>query len=86
MIVPISDRARRFGYFIWPKGADAEMRALLSDVDSMRVSFEGIDIGSKRIDWARRRISLGQSQTRRVPETAKNFVLEVNNGLIVTCR
>lgn len=76
MIVPISDRARKYGYLFWPKTADADMRALLSGAQTVELSFNGAAAGTKTVDWKHRRISVGPKLTREMPETAKSFVLD----------
>jgi len=82
MVIPISSNGRRFGYFIWPKSADAEMKEMLGGLNRVQVSFQGIDIGERTIDWGHRRISLGPAQTQRMPDTATSFVLERCNTRI----
>ena len=84
MIVPISDRARKYGYMIWPKSADQDVQALMSEIQKVKVSFNGSDLGEKRVDWKHRRISIGPSQTRSVSETAKSFRVEFSgHGLSI---
>lgn len=75
MIVPISDRARKYGYLFWPKVADADMRALLADAPSVEVLFDGQDLGTKKVDWKNRRISVGPLRTRTMSESAETFSL-----------
>jgi hypothetical protein len=87
MIVPISDRARKWGYVIWPRALDSEMHALLGDAQTASVSFQGADVGSKRVDWQHRRISIGPSKTRSLPGSVTGFVLEFRRRtLTITCR
>ena len=87
MIVPISDRARKWGYVIWPKALDDEIHALLGDAATVSVSFEGKNAGSKRVDWHRRRISVGPAQTRGLPASITGFVLEFRKPVLtISCR
>lgn len=76
MIVPISDRARKYGYLFWPKTADAGMQALLAGAQTVDLSFNDAAAGTKTVDWKHRRISVGPKLTRGIPETAKSFVLD----------
>lgn len=76
MIVPISDRARKYGYFIWPKAADSGMQTLLAGAQTVELSFNGAAAGTKNVDWKHRRISVGPKLTRDMPETASSFVIE----------
>jgi hypothetical protein len=73
MIVPITDRARKFGYLIWPSAADQDLRALLGDSQTVALCFQGVDLGNKTVDWKHRRISLGPR--RDPPITANGQVL-----------
>ena len=82
MDVPISDRARRWGYLIWPHAMDAEMHTLLGDAASVAVRFGEAELGSKTVDWMRRRISLGPRRTRAIPDPASTFVLEHDTGTL----
>lgn len=81
--IPISERARRFGYVIWPKALDGGMNDLLSGCERVRVVFNGVDLGEKRLDWPRRRLSVGSSRTRDVPESAKEFVVSLERGALI---
>lgn len=80
MKIPISDRARRFGYIFWTKALDAGVRNALGTQESVRLVFNGQDLGEKRIDWQRRRISIGQSRTRALPPTATHFDVSENRA------
>lgn len=82
MIVPISGRARKYGYFIWPSTADAELRALLGNAQTVQVFFAGTDIGTKNVDWKHRRISIGARRTGTLPAMAKSFILEFRNQML----
>ncbi len=87
MIVRISPRAKKYGYIIWPKALDIQMRALLGDVLTKIVVFDGTELGTKKIDWNRRRISVGPSRTRSLAEGTMDFVLSaIDEKLHVTCR
>lgn len=87
MIIPISKRAKEYGYVIWHKGQDSMVRALLADKQRFRVFLQGSDRGEKNVDWAHRRISIGYKWTRQLPENATNYHLEVRGTeLHVTCR
>ena len=76
MDLPISDRARRYGYLIWPKSADEEVHALMAGAQTVEVVFNGSDLGEKRVDWRHRRISIGPRKTQSVSTTAKSFHIE----------
>ena len=73
--IPISARARKYGYVIWPKKQDEDVRKLLPNQEGVTVVFEDSDLGKKRVDWKYRRISVGPSQTRRLDPGASTFEL-----------
>lgn len=66
--IPFTDRSRRFGYLIWPKRMDADMSDLLDRLESIEVMLDDDRLGSKRVDWKYRRISLGPRRTRALDE------------------
>lgn len=87
VIVPISERARKYGYLFWPKAADGDVRALLGEVQTVELSFNGDAIGTRTVDWRHRRISVGPRRTRDLPDAVTNFVLDLDGPrLVVTCR
>lgn len=71
--IPISDRARKYGYVIWPKKLEAEVKAILPQQESIVVTFNDQSIGERRIDWKYRRISVGPSHTRCLPDNVSTF-------------
>ena len=78
-MIPISERARKYGYVIWPKKLDRDVRALLGDVDTLAVVMDGRSLGEKRVDWKYRRISVGQSNTRVIAPGRSSFDLTAPN-------
>ena len=75
VVIPISKRARKYGYVIWPKKLDHDVRALLGDVETLIVVMDGRSLGEKRVDWRYRRISVGQSNTRDIDSGRSSFDL-----------
>lgn len=69
LILPITTRARNYGYVIWPKQFDALMQSELRGAEEVNVYFNDSFIGKKTVDWQRRRISIGYSCTRTLPST-----------------
>ena len=87
MIIPISKRAKEYGYVIWHRTQDAEVKTLLSDKTSFRVFLQGSDRGQKNVDWNNRRISLGYKWTRQIPDNLENDPLKVRGAeLHITCQ
>lgn len=73
--VPITNRAKRDGYLFWRKPLDPKMKALLKEADKIGVVFGDFLLGEKRVDWSRRRISLGWSKTRALEDSWITFRL-----------
>ena len=73
--IPISNRARTYGYVIWPKKLEHDMRGVLPDEESVHVVFNCEDLGRRRIDWKYCRISVGPSHTRCLSDGVSTFEL-----------
>ena len=73
--IAISDRARKYGYIIWPKKQDDEVRGLLNQQETVNVVFNDAELGERRVDWKYRRISVGPSHTRPLRESPSSFRL-----------
>lgn len=73
--VPITNRARRFGYVIWSKQLEQDVERVLQGADRVAVCFMGDDAGEKRVDRKYRRISVGRRRTGALPSSAEMFVL-----------
>jgi hypothetical protein len=86
--IPISERAREYGYIFWPYRMDEKVRQFFGDCDGVVVMFEDSNLGEKRIDWEFRRISLGYKQTKGLDESLRVFKLTFlrNGRLQVKCQ
>lgn len=73
--IPFGHRARKYGYIFWTIDQDGEVEDFLEDAKSVEVWFEHSLLGRKRIDWKHRRISIGWSNTRGLPEKVSEFRL-----------
>jgi len=73
----ITNRARQYGYVIWPKRRDAELRALLGDRDRVGVVMNGNSLGDRRVDWKYRRISVGPKATRALGDDQSRFQVTI---------
>ena len=82
MTLAITKSARQFGYLIWSNKTNPEMKALLGNRTEIPVSFNGLSIGTKSIDWKYHRISVGYKFTRALPETAIAFNISFCNGIL----
>lgn len=86
--IPLTNRARQYGYVIWPKKADPAVRSLVGEMETIEILFNGQELGRKRIDWRYRRISLGRRSTQLLPEETSTMTLSVDRTgrLAVTTR
>lgn len=86
--LPITDRAREYGYVFWDKKTDQMLRDFLGERDSVSVWFNSTFIGERKIDFKYRRISVGYRFTRGLPLKFTKFVLELdmNGALKVSCQ
>lgn len=83
MTLAITKSARQFGYVIWSSKTDAEIRSLLgNNMSEVPVSFNGLSVGVKSIDWKYHRISIGYKFTRALPDSAKTFKLTFRDGTL----
>ena len=76
--IPLTNRARQYGYLFWPKKADPGIRSLFGDKETIEIVFNGRELGRKRIDWRYRRISVGPRNTRPLPEETTTMTLSVD--------
>lgn len=85
--VTISERARKYGYIIWPKRLDAVVKEILGTSETVEIVFENEHLGAKRVDWKHRRISVGPNRTRVLGSSTSTFRLTGGKGkpVTVTC-
>lgn len=82
MKIKITKGARKYGYIIWSKKNNEEMKKLLNNCISLQIQFNGLNIGEKPVDWKYYRISLGYKFTRALPQDIKYFNLTMHNGIL----
>ena len=86
--LPITKSSRKFGYVIWNKFFEDEMKSLLKESNKVRLFFNETDFGEKNVDWKYHRISLVYNLTRHLPEKVGKFILNFSgkNILKVSCK
>src|SRR5262249_38390434 len=83
LVIPISKRAREYGYVFWSASEHAAVSRMLEGHEAVDVEFCGSPVGRKNVDRRHRRISVGTRHTARIAETAKSFRLEMKrNGTL----
>lgn len=82
MVLSITKSARQFGYVIWSSKTDALMKQLIGNRSEVLVSFNGLSIGVKSVDWKYHRISMGYKFTRALPETARVYKLSFHDNVL----
>ena len=88
LTLPIADRARKYGYITWKQHMDKEVEIFFGDRKEAEVYFNDSLIGTKKIDWKFRRISLGYTTTRNLPINSKEFLLKFDQKgrLRISCQ
>ena len=88
LTLPISDRARKYGYILWAKKTEKQVADFLGDREEVEIYFNDTFIGSKKVDWKYRRISIGYSRTRNLSLNLKKFLLKLEDKgrLKVSCQ
>lgn len=86
--LPIIERARKYGYIIWKRANDKQMREFLGDRQNVDLFFCDEYLGVKRIDWKHRRISVGYSRTRNLSAKFSHFIMmfDKKGTLKITCQ
>ena len=82
MTIKITQSARQFGYIIWSNKIEPDMKNLLGSRSEIAVTFNGLPLGIKSIDWKYHRISLGYKHTHALPENANAFILELQGEVL----
>ena len=84
--IPITQRARQYGYVFWTRQLDEQMQELLGNTDVAEVALDGKLIGKRRVDWKYRRISVGPTHTKSLHPTLNSFRLAFEgNRLDIIC-
>lgn len=65
---------------MWYKREDPLIRELIGDQAEVSLYFNGSFMGSKKIDWKNRRISIGYKWTRMIPDDHLNYVVSVEGN------
>ncbi len=85
--IPISERARKYGYVFWHAKNDEVVNSFFKNADVIAVVFDGAKLGEKKIDFKLRRFSVGWRWTRQLPKSVKNFVLtRTGDQINIICR
>lgn len=85
--IPLSERSRQYGYVFWTKAEQEDVSRFFSKESSVHVWFCESYLGEKKIDWHRRRISLGWAQTRPLNPTLRWFRItrRKDNSVNIIC-
>jgi hypothetical protein len=75
--IPITKRARTYGYIIWRKRHTEEMSRLIGKCEVVDLAIGNTQQKGKRIDRKQRRISLGYRLTRSLSRDLKFFRIEM---------
>ena len=70
LTLPLTATGRKYGYIIWGKEVEADLRRLVGD-DTVTLILPGGAEKTQKVDWKHRRISLGYSVTRGLAEDVR---------------
>jgi len=73
--LPLTDTGRKYGYIVWPKSMDAEVREFLGSADELTFVVPGGRQRRCRVDWKHHRASIGYSVTRGLRPEANRVLL-----------
>ena len=78
--IPITKSARKFGYIIWNKRTDPDIKKILGELETVNVYFNGLFLGRKKVDRTYFRISLGYKFPRALPLEASYYILNLEDN------
>ena len=83
LALPLTNTARKYGYILWLKERDEELRHLLGDHGEVALLLPNGTEKRSRIDWKHHRISVGYAVTRSLEAQAATITLKnLDNGRI----
>jgi len=71
--LPFTECARRWGYLYWNKRIDEKVLSFFGKSKTVEIWWDNSFLGTKRVDWRYRRISIGYRFTRAVSDSVKQF-------------
>ena len=85
--VPITKRARTYGYVIWTSKTEATIEDFFRGKQTVHLTLNGNNLGPKNISYAYRRLSLGVSKMKAISEKHTVFLLSLSgNKLKITTK
>ncbi len=83
VVLPLTGTGRKYGYIMWSRSQDESVRGLTGSNEFIALVLPSGLQKHQRVDWRHRRISLGYSLTRALPETIARIELRANTpGLV----
>lgn len=82
LTLPLTERARKFGYVIWPKSREAEVRAVVGTGPVLRVAVGSDAPRNLTVQWKYARIAVGTKWTHTLPATATTVKITSKEGVI----
>jgi|TARA_B100000315_G_C14157928_1_gene398706 hypothetical protein len=76
LFLPFNNTAREYGYIMWRKKHDSEVKAFFGKKDFIDIHFDNAIQKKKRIDWHRRRIAITYTLTRSISGSATKIKIE----------
>jgi len=83
VVVPLTRSAKKYGYIIWKKKQDREVKDIIGEKDHLDLLIQGREQNHKHIDWKKRRISITYRVTRQLPGSISQIHLILSDRGIV---
>ncbi len=64
LVLRLTNTARKYGYILWPKERDEELRHLFGNHNDVTLLLPNGTAKRSRVDWRHHRISVGYAVTR----------------------
>jgi hypothetical protein len=77
LTLPLTNTGRKYGYIIWPKSRDEEIRTLLGDGHDLAIMLPSGRRRRGAVDWKHHRISIGYSVTRSLTQGTERVRLRL---------
>lgn len=85
--IPITERARRWGYIYWRMQQHEEVKKFLRNAPTVAIWLNDSYLGEKRVDWNNHRISIGPGKSKKLNQNVSIFKITIrkDESLNITC-
>jgi hypothetical protein len=76
LILPFTNTSREYGYIMWAKERDDEIKAFFCKNDFIDINFKNVIQKQKRVDWNKRRVAITYTLTRSIPTSSTKIKMK----------